>query len=91
MVWWTLLAGFVLGVLLLGLAAVPALRRRRALELAVRRLRARQEEAVVLQARLTGLQGRVAEIQARAQRAAADVAALRARPGRPAIPQRPAR
>ncbi len=91
MVWWTLAAGFALGVLLLGLAAAPVLRRRRALELAARRLRARQEETVVVQVRLTGLQARLADIQARAQRAVADVAALRARRGRQAIPHRPSR
>jgi membrane protein insertase Oxa1/YidC/SpoIIIJ len=70
-VWWILLGGFVLGVLLLALVVRPVLVRLPALLRALRGLERRALEAQSLQPGVEELQERLATLQAQAERMAA--------------------
>jgi type VI protein secretion system component VasK len=74
-VWWILLGGFVLGVLLLAVVVRPVLTRLPALERALRGLERRAREAQDLRPGAEELQGRLAALQERTERMAAARAA----------------
>lgn len=77
MVWWILLGGLVLGLLVLALAARPVLARLPALHRAVSRLQRRAEEAQQMQAGVeklaVGAQALARSVPSRPRRAAGEI------------------
>jgi len=63
MIWLLVLGIIVLGLVILVLAVLPVLRRLRNLDRVMRRTRANQEQAAVVQASVAKLQERMAELQ----------------------------
>jgi len=62
-IWWILLGGFVLGVIVLVLAALPLVGRLSTLRRALRRLQLRAEEAQALQVNAEELQQRLEALE----------------------------
>ena len=81
MIWWILLAGLIFGLLVLGLAVWPLLRRLPALRRALKRLSDRASEAQQLQSSASALEERVTALAEGAAQAQHRIAASR-QPGR---------
>ncbi|WP_018352437.1 hypothetical protein [Longispora albida] len=63
MIWWTLLAGFLTGLVLLVLACLPLVKRLKPLQLAVVRLQRTQGDVALLQGRIAEMQETLAVVQ----------------------------
>jgi hypothetical protein len=76
---WIVVGAAVLGLLLLALAVRPVLARLARLRRALLTLLRRQAEVEALQEAVTGLQERMADVQARAELAQRSIAVIQAR------------